>query len=138
MTETPAPAAPARPRGRRHAVRASGDVPAEWKAVIAATADFEPEDDGHLLQWMAGQVAGMTRYAEALAEAYETGVGIVGLDPVSLHGLHDFADATAEAAQAMAAARQKFAQHYAEVRAFAADGGLLPFDGRWITGEGEA
>jgi hypothetical protein len=138
MTDTTTPPVQGRPRGRRHAIRAGGDVPAEWKALIGATADFEPEDDGHLLEWMAGQVAGMSGYAEALAEAYETGVNTVGLDPVSLHGLHDFADATAEAAQAMAAARQKFAQHYAEVREFAANGGLLPFDGRWIKGEGDA
>ena len=61
----------------------------------------------------------------------------IGLDPVSLAALHDYADAAAEAAQAMAAARQKFASHYQEVREFAAAGGLLPHDGRWITGEGD-
>jgi hypothetical protein len=82
---------------------------------------------------MASEVNGMSAYAEALTEVYETGVSSVGLDPVSLAALHD----TADAAQAMATARQKFAAHYAEVREFAAAGGLLPHDGRWITGDGE-
>jgi len=79
----------------------------------------------------------MSAYAEAITDVYETAVSGVGLDPVSMAALHDYADAAAEAAQAMAAARQKFASHYQEVREFAAAGGLLPHDGRWITGEGE-
>ena len=108
-----------------------------WKTLTAETADFEPEDDGHLMAWMASEVNGMSAYAEAITDVYETGVSGIGLDPVSLAALHDYADAAAEAAQAMAAARQKFASHYAEVREFAAAGGLLPHDGRWITGEGD-
>ena len=108
-----------------------------WKALTAETADFEPEDDGHLMAWMASEVNGMSAYAEAITDVYETAVSGVGLDPVSMAALHDYADAAAEAAQAMAAARQKFASHYQEVREFAAAGGLLPHDGRWITGEGE-
>jgi hypothetical protein len=121
--------------GRR--VLTIGTVPGEWKNLVAITADFEPEDDAHLLAWMASEVNGMSAYAEALTEVYETGVSSIGLDPVSLAALHDTADAAAEAAQAMASARQKFASHYQEVREFAASGGLLPHDGRWITGDGE-
>jgi hypothetical protein len=49
--------------------------------------------------------------------------------------LHDCADAAAHAAGQMATARQQFASHYAEVRRFAADGGVLPFNGRWMTGQ---
>ncbi len=130
MTDTtdPAPA-----RGGRRVLTIGGTVPGEWKNLVAITADFEPEDDADLLAWMASEVNGMSAYAEALTEVYETGVSSVGLDPVSLAALHD----TADAAQAMATARQKFAAHYAEVREFAAAGGLLPHDGRWITGDGE-
>ena len=129
---------PLRPRTRRPPVRTGGGgcSPA-WKALTAETGDFEPEDDGHLMAWMAGEVNGMSSYAEAITDVYETAVSGVGLDPVSMAALHDYADAAAEAAQAMAAARQKFASHYQEVREFAAAGGLLPHDGRWITGEGE-
>ena len=127
-----------RPRSRRPGGSAGGGgcSPA-WKTLTAETADFEPEDDGHLMAWMASEVNGMSAYAEAITDVYETAVSGVGLDPVSMAALHDYADAAAEAAQAMAAARQKFASHYQEVREFAAAGGLLPHDGRWITGEGE-
>jgi len=137
MTETTDPAVPAPRSGGRRVLTIGGAVPGEWKNLVAITADFEPEDDAHLLAWMASEVNGMSAYAEALTEVYETGVGQIGLDPVSLAALHDTADAAAEAAQAMASARQKFASHYAEVREFAASGGLLPHDGRWITGDGE-
>ena len=126
------------PRSRRPGGTAGGGgcSPA-WKTLTAETGDFEPEDDGHLMSWMASEVNGMSAYAEAITDVYETAVSGVGLDPVSMAALHDYADAAAEAAQAMAAARQKFASHYAEVREFAAAGGLLPHDGRWITGEGD-
>ena len=105
---------------------------------MADTSEFEPEDDGHLLGWMAAEVNGMSAYAEAMTEVYETCVSTVGLDPVAMKATHDVADAAADAASAMAAARAKFASHYGEVREFAASGGLLPFDGRWITGDGDA
>jgi hypothetical protein len=124
-----------RPRTRRPT---GGSHSAAWKAVVAETSDFEPEDDGHLLAWMAAEVNGMSAYAEAMTEVYETCVNSVGLDPVAMKATHDVADAAADAATAMAAARVKFASHYGEVREFAASGGVLPHDGRWITGDGEA
>jgi hypothetical protein len=115
-----------------------GNTPAGWRALVAATAGFEPDDDAALLEWMAAEVAGMSAYAEALAEVYETCVNSLGIDPAAMNAVHDTADAAADAATAMAYARQKFAAHYAEVREFAAAGGLLPYDGRWITGDGDA
>ncbi len=123
-------------RARRSAAQAGGTVPSEWGPVVAQAADFEPESDGHLLEWMAGQVTGMAAYAEALIEAYETGVGAVGIDPKGLAALHDVADAAAHAAETMSGARTKFADHYELPREFAANGGLMTHDGRWITGEG--
>ena len=36
-------------RARRAAARSGGTVPSEWGPVIAQTADFEPGDDGELL-----------------------------------------------------------------------------------------
>jgi len=115
----------------------SANAPAGWKALAAATADFEPGDDGELLDWMASEVAGMSAYSEALIEVYEACVNSVGLDPVAMSAMHDTADAGADAATAMAYARQKFAGHYAEVREFVANGGVMPYDGRWIKGEGD-
>jgi hypothetical protein len=108
-----------------------------WKQVISSTHGFEPENDSHLLGWMAGEAGGMSGYAEEIADVYETAVNTIGLDPVAMAALHDYADAAATAAEAMAKARQRFADHYAEVRAFAASGGVLPYNGRWMTGEGD-
>ena len=123
-------------RARRTADRTGGSIPSEWGPVVAQAADFEPESDAHLLDWMAGQVTGMAGYAEALIEAYETGTGAVGIDPKGLAALHDVADAAAHAAETMSGARTKFADHYELPREFAANGGLMTHDGRWITGEG--
>jgi hypothetical protein len=63
--------------------------------------------------------------------------GAVGVDPAALAALHDCAEDVAGAAAAMEAARAKFAAHYAEPREYAASGGVLPHDGRWVTGEGD-
>jgi hypothetical protein len=123
-------------RARRTAAQTGGSIPFQWGPVVAQAADFEPESDGHLLDWMAGQVTGMAAYAEALIEAYETGVNAVGIDPKGLAALHDVADAAAHAAETMAAAKAKFTEHYELPREFAANGGLMTHDGRWVTGEG--
>lgn len=123
-------------RARRTAGHTGGSIPSEWGPVVAQAADFEPDSDGHLLDWMAGQVTGMAGYAEALIEAYETGVGAVGIDPKGLAALHDVADAAAHAAETMSGASKKFADHYELPREFAANGGLMTHDGRWVTGEG--
>ena len=123
-------------RARRTAAHTGGSIPSEWGPVVAQAADFEPESDGDLLDWMAGQVTGMAAYAEALIEAYETGVGTVGIDPKGLTALHDVADAAAHAAETMGAAKAKFTEHYELPREFAANGGLMTHDGRWVTGEG--
>ena len=129
---------PAKARSRRGRSSGGGAYSAPWGQVIAATADLEPEDDGHLLAWMAAEVGHVSAYAEGWTELYETCVNSLGLDPVAMAATHDVADAVAEAVSAMAAARAKFAAHYSEVREFAANGGVLPHDGRWITGDGDA
>jgi hypothetical protein len=128
---------PAR-RAQGAAARTGGAVPAAWNAVITRTADFEPENDGELLDWMAGEVAGVAAYAEALVDQYEALTQGTGLDPVGVAALHDVADAQAHASETMSAARRKFADFYDRPREFASEGGLLPHDGRWVTGEGDA
>jgi hypothetical protein len=46
------------------------------------------------------------------------------------------ADAVAHAAETMNAAKGRFSDHYELPREFAAGGGLMTHDGRWVTGEG--
>ena len=119
------------------AVPAGWGTSGPWARLAADTAGFEPEDDGELLAWMAAEAAGMAGYGEALDGVYETVTGAVGVDPAALAALADCAEDAAQAAAAMEAARAKFAAHYEEPREFAASGGVLPHDGRWVTGEGD-
>jgi hypothetical protein len=114
----------------------AAEPPATWRELAAQTGAFDPETDAALLGWMSGEAGGMTGYAEGLAAVYETATAVIGLDPAALAALHDCADAAASAAEQMAVARRRFTAHYAEVRAFAASGGVLPFNGRWMTGAG--
>jgi hypothetical protein len=123
-------------RARRAAARTGGSVPSEWGPVIAQTADFEPENDGELLDWMGRQLTGLSGWAEALVDFYEHCTQVIGIDPVASAMLHDVADAAAQAAETMGAAKAKFTEHYELPREFAASGGLMTHDGRWVTGEG--
>jgi len=123
-------------RARRAAARTGGLVPSEWGPVIAQTADFEPEDDGQLLEWMSRQVTGLSAWAEALVDFYEHCTATIGIDPKASAMLHDVADAAAQAAETMGAAKARFTEHYELPREFAGNGGLMTHDGRWITGEG--
>jgi hypothetical protein len=123
-------------RARRAAARTGATVPSEWGPVIAQTADFEPENDGELLEWMTRQLTGLSGWAEALVDFYEHCTGVIGIDPAASAMLHDVADAAAQAAETMGAAKAKFTEHYELPREFAANGGLMTHDGRWVTGEG--
>jgi hypothetical protein len=123
-------------RAQRAARTGAAGIPSEWAAVVGQTADFEPENDGELLDWMARQVTGLSAWAEALVDTYEHCTQVIGIDPAASAMLHDVADAAAQAAETMGAAKAKFAEHYELPREFAANGGLMTHDGRWITGEG--
>ena len=128
---------PAR-RAQHTAAQAGGAMPAEWGGVIARAADFEPDDDGELLGWMGDEVSGVAGYAESLVDLYESCTAGIGLDPVAMTALHDVADAAAHAAETMSGARRRFADHYELPREFAANGGLMTHDGRWVQGDGDA
>ena len=123
-------------RAHRAARSGLGSVPSEWAAVVATTADFEPDNDGELLGWMARQVTGLSAWAEALVDTYEHCTNVIGIDPKASTMLHDVADAAAQAAETMGAAKARFTEHYELPREFAANGGLMTHDGRWVTGEG--
>jgi hypothetical protein len=123
-------------RAQRAARTGAAGIPSEWAAVVGQTADFEPESDAELLDWMARQVTGLSAWAEALVDTYEHCTGVIGIDPQASAMVHDVADAAAQAAETMGAAKAKFTEHYELPREFAANGGLMTHDGRWITGEG--
>jgi hypothetical protein len=123
-------------RAQRAARTGAAGIPSEWAAVVGQTADFEPGSDAELLDWMARQVTGLSAWAEALVDTYEHCTQVIGIDPQASDMLHDVADAAAQAAETMAAAKARFTEHYELPREFAANGGLMTHDGRWVTGEG--
>ena len=123
-------------RAQRAARTGAAGVPSEWGAVVGQAADFEPGSDAELLDWMGRQVTGLSAWAEALVDTYEHCTQVIGIDPQASAMLHDVADAAAQAAETMGAAKAKFTEHYELPREFAANGGLMTHDGRWITGEG--
>jgi hypothetical protein len=123
-------------RAQRAARTGAAGVPSEWAAVVGQAADFEPDSDAELLDWMGRQVTGLSAWAEALVDTYEHCTQVIGIDPRASAMLHDVADAAAEAAETMGAAKAKFTEHYELPREFAANGGLMTHDGRWITGDG--
>ena len=123
-------------RAQRAARTGAAGIPSEWAAVVGQAADFEPESDAELLDWMGRQVTGLSAWAEALVDTYEHCTQVIGIDPRASTMLHDVADAAAEAAETMGAAKAKFTEHYELPREFAANGGLMTHDGRWITGDG--
>ena len=130
----PPTAPPAAPAVRRSAMPAPGS----WDPLVSDTRDFEADDETELLDWMADQVKGMVAYSEAVADVQEHHVSdAIRLDPAAMAALHDVADAVAEAASAMAIAREKYKEVYEAPRQFVAEGGVLPKDGDFTTGEGD-
>ena len=113
-------------------------APARWAGPIGDATDFDPSDDTELLEYMAGEVAGMLGYGEAIAEMHEHCVAAVRLDPAAMAMVHDCAEAVAEAAGVMASAINRFKEVYDAPRGFVADGGVLPRDGDFLTGEDES
>ena len=122
-------------RARRTAARTGGSIPSEWGPVIAQAADFEPEDDGALLEWMDGQVTGMSGYGEALVDLYDHCTNGSGSTrpprPCSRRRGR------------RGARRRDDGRRQGEIhrplrapREFAGNGGLMTHDGRWVTGEG--
>jgi hypothetical protein len=141
---TPAPAATPR-NGDSTMTTTTGAVtplrhgaPDRWGAAIDDTADFDPENDTALLEHLSEEVAGLLGHGESLTELHETCVNGVRVDPAAMECVNDCADAVAEAAGVMAQAINRFKEVLEAPREFVADGGVLPKDGDWITGEDEA
>ncbi|MFI6793707.1 hypothetical protein ACIBG4_40885 [Nonomuraea sp. NPDC050383] len=128
--------APAAPNSTE---QASSDVsayaPADWQQLAQRVANFHPESDAELINFMTGEVAGICGYAEAYEQLHEDCLNSLGLDPNSVQGLGEFAEHVMELTRAMTAAHQRFVTTYEEVMKAVANGVVLPYNGRWMTGE---
>ncbi|MBG0828203.1 hypothetical protein HS041_10530 [Planomonospora sp. ID67723] len=109
-------------------------APADWAQTITRITEHTPADDTELLQLMAGEVAGVCGYADALGALHETCVNTVGLDPSSVQGLAEYSTSATELAARMVEAHRQFLTTYAEVMEAVARGVVLPYQGRWFTG----
>lgn len=111
-------------------------APADWATVAQRVASFEPESDADLLNLMTGEVAGICGYAEAYEELHRHCLEKVGLDPRAVQGLGDFAGHVGELTQRMTEAHQTFLAAYQEVMDAVRNGVVLPYNGRFFTGQG--
>ncbi|MET8140010.1 hypothetical protein ABZU32_06845 [Sphaerisporangium sp. NPDC005288] len=110
-------------------------APPDWAQTIGRIATHVPEDDSALLHLMAGEVAGVCGYADALAALHETCVNAVGLDPSSVQGLAEYSTHASELAQRMAEAHKQFLTIYQEVMEAVARGVVMPYQGRFFSGQ---
>lgn len=129
---TPHPAAAG---GHTQPGPAGVSAPGDWQQVISGVADYEPESDQDLIEWMRRQTAGVCGYADALAQVFDNCVNGVGLDPHAVQGLSEYASAASDLAEAMTRAHRQFLAVYSEVMEAANRGVVLPYRGRWFTGE---
>ncbi|MBO3744892.1 hypothetical protein J5X84_02350 [Streptosporangiaceae bacterium NEAU-GS5] len=110
-------------------------APHDWAQVAARVSGFDPETDADLMNFMTAEVAGICGYAEAYEALHQTCQDGLGLDPKSVQGLGEFAEHVMELTRAMAAAHKQFLAIYEEVLAAVAAGVVLPYNGRWMTGQ---
>jgi hypothetical protein len=118
------------------AVSAALRAPGAWAALERETAGFQASTLGELLEWMDGQSAGVDDFGGAVERLHEHHLSpAIRLDPDAMQLVGDFRDAVTGLAAAMAVARANLAQVYKAPQEFVDDGGLLPKDGDFLTGE---
>lgn len=114
---------------------AAPEAPPDWSLMADRIRGFAPEDDTALLAFMRGESVGILAYAEALEQARDNCVNDVGLDPSAVAGFTTYSEHVSEAAQRMSEAYKTFVAVYGEVQALAAAGVVMPYRGRFFTGE---
>ncbi len=109
-------------------------APPDWAALIDRVREFQPDNDVELIEWMKAEASGVVAYAEALEGARENCVSDVGLDPSSVAGITTYSEHMSDASDRMSEALTTFLTVYREVLNLAAEGVVLPHNGRWMTG----
>ncbi len=110
-------------------------IPPDFAALVARIAQFEPETDADLIAFLRGIATGTAAIGDALEQHADHLSSGVGLDPAATAAVTEAAQAFTEAAQAVSRADARFQALYQGVRETAASGTVLPFRGRFITGE---
>lgn len=115
-------------------VLASPEIPADWALVAERVRSFVPEDDAALIAFMHGEAAAVLAYADGLEQARENAINDVGLDPQAVAGFVTYSEHASELAERMTEAYKTFVAVYGEVQQLAANGVIMPHNGRWFTG----
>lgn len=110
-------------------------MPIDWRAVAGRVAEFNPESDADLINFMSMEIAGMCGYSDAYEQLFETCTKSLGLDPRSVAGLGEFGERVVELTREMALAHKRFVVIYAEVMRMVADGTVMPHNGRFFSGD---
>ncbi|MEV0993389.1 hypothetical protein [Nonomuraea sp. NPDC050202] len=109
--------------------------PGPWAASAARVAEFNPESDADLINFMAEEISGMCGYSDAYETLHETCLSSLGLDPRSVAGLNAFGQRIVEVTGEMARAHAQFVAIYHEVMQMVADGTVMPHNGRFFSGD---
>ncbi|WP_219471275.1 hypothetical protein [Nonomuraea rhizosphaerae] len=109
--------------------------PKDWGDIGSRVAAFEPENDADLVNFMSAEIAGMCAYSDAYEALFETCTRSLGLDQRSVQGLGEFAEHVVGLTREMALAHKKFVVIYQEVMRAVADGTVMPYNGRFFTGD---
>jgi hypothetical protein len=99
---------------------------------------FEPENDAELLELLRQEVAGQHALAESMQQMFENCVSGKGLDPAAMQGVSDYADSFAENAANAQRAHQQFLAVYEAIIEAANNGTVMPYNGRFFSGEAAA
>jgi ribosomal protein S27AE len=110
-------------------------MPIDWRATAGRVAEFNPESDADLINFMSMEIAGMCGYSEAYEALFETCTRSLGLDPRSVAGLGEFGERVVELTKEMALAHKRFVVIYEEVMRMVADGTVMPHNGRFFSGD---
>lgn len=123
------------PQGATAPTTAGGEeIPPDWGLLAERVANFAPEDDAALIAFMRGEVAGVVRYAAAMEQTRDNCVNDVGLDPSAVQGFTTYSEHMSDASARMAEALKEFMAIYGEVMQLAANGVVMPHQGRFFTG----
>ncbi|WP_433516483.1 hypothetical protein ACQP2T_13475 [Nonomuraea sp. CA-143628] len=110
-------------------------MPIDWRATAGRVAEFNPESDADLINFMSMEIAGMCGYSDAYEALFETCTNSLGLDPRSVAGLGEFGERVVDLTREMALAHKRFVVIYEEVMRMVADGTVMPHNGRFFTGD---
>lgn len=113
-------------------------VPPTLAAHLNYIAELHPENDAEILNFLKTEVTGMLAYAEAVNTFFEHCVTGEGLDPAAMQGVSDYAEAFAENASAAANGHKQFLAVYEAIIEAASNGTVMPYNGRFFSGESAA